>query len=179
MIFKRALLVFAVAFVSFAGNAQEVKIGYTNIELLLVYMPEAKQMEQQLDTYQKQISEQLQAKQAHGQNRLEEYLRKKEANLLSAEEDEKWQEELQKLDAEITQFASEGEADLLAKREELLTPILEKLQKAIDDVAKEKGYTYLLNQTNSSGVSTILYGPEENDVTEDVMKKLNIKMPGE
>lgn len=176
---KRALLLFAVAFVSFTGNAQEVKIGYTNVELLLAYMPEAKQMEQQLDTYQKQIGEQLQAKQTYGQGRLEEYMRKKEANLLSAEDDQKWQEELQKLDAEITQFASDGEAKLLAKREELLVPILEKLQTAIDDVAKEKGYTYLLNQTNSSGVSTILYGPEENDVTEDVMKKLNIKMPGE
>lgn len=170
----KTLLIVAVVFFSYSGSAQEVKIGYTNIELLLAYMPEAKQMEQLLATYQKKLSEQLQAKQTYVQNQLSAYLEKKEKNLLSPEEDTRLQKELEKLDAELQQFTSEAEAKLLAKREELLAPILEKLQNALDDVAEEKGYTYLLNQTNSSGVSTILYGPDENDVTKDVMRKLNI-----
>lgn len=167
------------ALLSFNSAAQEVKIGYTNIELLLAYMPEAKQMEAQLNAYQQQLGKQLQTKQSYGQSRLGEYMEKKEAGLLSPQEDQLWQQELQKLDSEITKFASDAEEKLLAKREELLAPILEKLQKAIDDVAEEKGYTYLLNQTNSSGVSTILYGPDENDVTEAVMKQLNIQIPEE
>ncbi len=177
MRWTKTLLVLTVAFMSFGTQAQEVKIGYTNIELLLAYMPEAKQVEQQLEAYQKKLGEQLKVKQDYGQERLSEYMERKEADDLLPEEDEKFQEELKQLDAEITKFASDGEQKLLAKREELLAPVLEKLQKAIDDVAKENGYTYVLNQTNSSGVSTILYGPDENDLTELIMKKLGINIP--
>lgn len=83
------------------------------------------------------------------------------------------------MDSEITKLASDAEAEIVTKREDLLEPILEKLQNAIDAVAEEKGYTIVLNQTNSSGVSTILYGPEEDDVTQAVLKKLNVQIPGE
>ncbi len=65
---------------------------------------------------------------------------------------------------------------MLAKRQELLEPVLEKLQAAIDAVAAEQGYTYILNQSTGSGVSVLLHGPEEADITEALMKKLGIEL---
>ena len=65
----------------------------------------------------------------------------------------------------------------MQKREELLLPVLEKLQNKIDEVAKSNGFTYILNQTTSTGVSTILFGPEENDITEKLMTALGIQIP--
>ncbi|MCR9171176.1 MAG: OmpH family outer membrane protein [bacterium] len=177
MKFKSVFFLFIMVFLTSTAAAQEVKIGYTNIELILAYMPEAKQLDQEISTLQEKLGKQLQDKQTFAQQRMATYMEKKEANTLSKEQNEQWQAELMKLDNEISDFAKDGEAQLLARREELMAHILEKLQSAIDEVAEENGYTYLLNQTTSSGVSTILYGPDENDVTEAVMKKLNIQMP--
>lgn len=159
--------------------AQEVKIGYTNIELVLAYMPEARQMEKTLQTYQKKLAEQIQTKEKYAMDKLQDYQTKIEKNQLSPDAKAAAEKELQKLDQEIQQFAQESEYNLMAKREELLQPIVEKLQKAIDETAEAKGFTYILNQTTSAGVSTILYGPDENDITEDLMKKLGIKIPKE
>ena len=159
--------------------AQEVKIGYTNIELVLAYMPEARQMESTLQTYQKKLGEQLQTKEKYAMGKLEEYQTGIKNNTMSPEKKAAAEQELQKLDQEIQAFAQESEYNLLAKREELLQPIVEKLQKAIDETAESKGFTYILNQTTSAGVSTILFGPEENDITEDLMKKLGIEIPKE
>ena len=155
----------------------QIKIGYTNIELVLAYMPEARQVEQQLQTIEKKMGEQLQVKQNYAQAKLEDYAAKVKNNEYSPEARAAAEGELQKLDKEIQDFVKDSEDKLLTKREQLLVPVLEKLQKSIDDVAKEKGYTYILNQTTSAGVSTILYGPEEDNVTEAIMNKLGIQVP--
>lgn len=172
----RHLLILTMLLVTQTVFSQD-KIGYTNIELLLAYMPEARVMEQQLDTYQKKLGEQLQVKEAYLQQKYQEYLSKKESGQLSAADIKTQEAELLKLDNEVTNVAAESEQKLLTKRQELLNPILQKLQKAIDDVAAEKNYTVILNQTTSAGVSTILAGPDERDCTEAVMEKLGIEIP--
>ena len=159
-------------------NAQ-VKIGYTNIELVLAYMPEAKVMEQSLATYQQKLGEQLQVKQKYAQSKLEEYQEKATSGKYTPEQLKPLEDELMKLEREIQEFVKESEYKVLTKRQELLEPILEKLQNAIDTIAEEGGYTYVLNQTTSGGVSTILYGPEEDNLTEKLMSKLGIKLPEE
>jgi len=153
----------------------QTKIGYTNIELVLSYMPEARKMEQDLTTFQKKLQEQYDVKLKYAQSKLEEY-QQQEANLAPDQKKTK-EAELMKLQEEIKKFEEDSQNNLVTKREELLGPITERLQKAIEDVASELGFTYILNQTNSSGVSTILHGPKENDVTEAIMKKLGITVP--
>lgn len=155
-------------------QAQEVKIGYTNVELILFQMPKATQIDKTLKTYEKKLEEQLRVKQEYAQAKLQEYMDAEKAGTLTDADKQTKMNELQKLDSEIMEFAKDAEEKLLMKREELLVPILEELQEAIDDVAQASGYTYILNQTTSAGVSTILFGPEENDITEAVMKKLGI-----
>lgn len=174
----KSVLLLAVLFLSMgSGYAQEVKIGYTNIELVLAYMPEARQMEQQLQTYQRKLGEQVQSKEQYGQAKMQEYQQMLQANSLSPEEQKRREEELQRLSEELQIFAGESEQKLLEKRQQLLEPILERLQNTINSIAAQRGYTYILNQSNSSGVSNILYGPEENDITKPLMKALGIELP--
>ncbi|MBT3221971.1 MAG: OmpH family outer membrane protein [Proteobacteria bacterium] len=158
------------------AHSGEISIGYTNVELVLMYMPETRQMEQNLQTYEQRLQQQFQTKQDYYQNKLSEYLEKQQMGL-SPDDERSLAVELTSLDNEIQQFAAEAEQKLVDKRGELMKPIVEKLQQAIDDVAKEKGYDYVLNQSNSGGVSLLLYGPSENDITEDLMKKLGIAIP--
>ena len=122
----KSLLILCFVLSAFAANAQ-VKIGYTNVELVLAYMPESKMVEQSLQTFQQKLQQQLEAKQKYARTKLEEYVEKRDKNLASPEQLTLMEKELEKLDIEITTFAQEAEQKMAAKREELLVPILEKL----------------------------------------------------
>ena len=55
------------------GFSQGPKIGYTNLDYILSQVPEAKQVESDLQTYEKQLQTQLQAKYADYEKKLKEY----------------------------------------------------------------------------------------------------------
>ena len=172
-------LLFTLSFLAF-NFAQELKIGYVNIELVLVYMPESKSMNQQLQTYQQKLGEKLQAKQQYAQTKLQEFqeLMQKQPPADQATLEAK-QQELIKLDEEIKKEASDADQKLLQKRQEYLEPILEKLNTNLQALAAEEGYDYIINSVDGNGISIILYGPQEHDLTEKLIKKLGIDIPAD
>ncbi|MGQ9863594.1 MAG: OmpH family outer membrane protein [Bacteroidia bacterium] len=151
-----------------------LKMGYTNIELVLSYLPEAKDMQAQLNTYERKILEQLNVKQAYLQTRLEEYQELKAQGKITPAQEEERRKELLRLDEEIKKFQQESEESYLKKKEELLKPLVEKLQKTISDIAAQEGYDYILNNSNASGVATILHGPQAHDITGKLLRKLGV-----
>ncbi len=150
------------------------RIGYTNLELVLSYMPEAQQVEAELRTYEKKILEQLNIKQAYLQTRIEEYTELKQQGKLAPVQEEERRKEIMRLDEEIKRFQEESEQSYLKKKVELLQPIIDKLQKTIRELAEAEGYDYILNNSNSTGIATILYGPQSEDVTERLLRRLGI-----
>lgn len=162
---------------AFTSARAQVRIGYTNVELILAYLPETKTIQSDIEVFYRKKMEELKSAQEFGQVKLDEYEALKQANRLSPEEAQRREEELLKLDGELRKKQQDAEFAVEARRMELLQPVMEKLQNTIDAVAKEKGFTYILNQTTSAGVSTILYGPDEDDITEEVMKRLGVTIP--
>lgn len=150
------------------------RIGYTNLELVLSYLPEAQEVESQLRTYEKKILEQLNIKQAYLQTKVEEYTELKQQGKLSPVQEEERRKEIMRLDEELKRFQEESEQNYLKKKAELLQPIIEKLQKAIDELAEAEGYDYILNNSNSTGIAYILHGPKGDDVTERLLKRLGV-----
>ena len=56
-----------------------------------------------------------------------------------------------------------------------MEPALDKLQKAIDDVAKENGYTYVFNSDAGFGTTPVLlHGPEDGNISDLVLKKMGV-----
>jgi outer membrane protein len=55
------------------------------------------------------------------------------------------------------------------KQQELLAPVYDKVKKAIADVAKENGFTFIFNKEQ------LLVSPPGDDILPLVKKKLNIK----
>lgn len=168
------------ALLTFAGTsfAQTLKIGYADIQAVLVRMPETTTMNQQLQTYQQKLAEQLQVKQQYAQTKLQEYMDLRESGtdqaILAPMETE-----LQGLDQEIQQASAAAEQKLMTRRQDLLEPIINKLQDNIDAIAAEQGYSFIISKVDGTGSSMILYGPEENDVTLQLMKKMGITVEGQ
>ena len=76
------------------------------------------------------------------------------------------------LQSRIQQFQVNAEGEFENKRAELLKPILDKIQNAINTVGKEKGYTYVLDLATGAAVYV---GTDAVDCTKDVKAKLGIK----
>ena len=169
----RLFLTTALAIVGFGLMAQ-MKIGYTNVEYILTLMPEAKQIESELATTEKQLSAQLESKYQEYQAKVAEYQQNAESytDVVIADKEN----EIVNLQTSIQQFEANAQNSLVNKRNELLAPAFEKIGVAIEQISTENGYTHVFNMT-AGGQSILLYAREEDNVTELVLKKLGIDAP--
>ena len=76
--------------------------------------------------------------------------------------------EMQDMGNRIQQFQQTAQKELGQKEMDLYKPIMEKAQKAIQKVAKEKGFNYVLDATTGSG----LLVADGTDLLADVKKSL-------
>ena len=82
------------------------------------------------------------------------------------------EKEIIDLQTRIQQFQANAENEFESKRAELLKPILDKIQTAINSVGKEKGYTYVLDLATGAAV---FVADDAINATNDVKAKLGIK----
>ena len=168
-----AAVVTAGAFAAPAQAQANLKIGYTSVQYVLSQMPESKQIESDLKTYNGQLEAQLKSKYAEYQAKGEAY-QKGEATMTDLVKADK-QKELQGLQQSIQEFQRSAEQSLQQKQQALLKPARDQLQKNIDAVAEESGYTYILNSDGDSPV--LLHGPKDGDVSDLILKKMGITPP--
>jgi len=79
---------------------------------------------------------------------------------------------LEDLQARILTFEQTAEQSIQMKQAELFEPILTKIQNAIDEVAKEKGYSYVFDVVGLQG--GMVYKDDSYDITNIVKTKLNL-----
>ena len=72
----------------------------------------------------------------------------------------------------IQQFQQNAQDEYKNKNDELMQPIIQKIQKAINDVGKENGFLYIFDV--SSGAVPYV-SADSQDITPIVKTKLNIK----
>lgn len=176
----KKILMLAAALTLVASTATVAqKIGYTNVDYVLSQMPESKQIEADLKAYSGQLEAQLKSKTTEFQTKLEAY-QKGGAQMLPAVKEDK-EKELQGLQSSIQDFQKSADQSLQQKQQQLLKPALDKLQKTIDDVAKENGYTYVFNSDAGYGTTPVLlHAPEDANISDLVLKKMGVtpKAPG-
>ena len=83
------------------------------------------------------------------------------------------QKEIQDLQNRIESTQQSAQEKVSQKKQEVYGPILEKADKAIKAVAKEKGYDYVFDA--SSGGGALLFARESDNITPYVKEKLGIK----
>ena len=175
---KKILLLAALVFATTTASVAQ-KIGYTNVDYVLSQMPESKQIEADLKAYSGQLEAQLKSKTAEFQTKLEAY-QKGGATMTDLVKADK-EKELQTLQSSIQDFQNSADQSLQQKQQQLLKPALDKLQKTIDEVAKESGYSYIFNSDAGYGTTPVLlHAPEDANVSDLVLKKMGVtpKAPG-
>ena len=171
---KKVIVLAALMFVmfGFAATAQTPqKIGYADIEYVLSQMPQFKDVQSEIQTYQTQLQKQYEAKVQEYQQKIQDY-QAQEATMLDAIKADK-QREIIQLEQNIQQFQSDMQDSFMKRQETLMTPLYEKVGTAIEGVAKENGYTHILN-ARIQGLDIILYGDSSLDVSDQILRKMGI-----
>lgn len=157
----------SLAFLLFLGlNAvfAQQKIAYANQDSVLFSMPEFKEQQKNLESYGKQLREALESKAKALEGKYAEF-EKSAANWIPEVVEEK-KKEIGRLQQEYQEFQQNSQLRLGQKQEELFNPLVLKLQKAINEIAKAEGYHLVLNN------ASLLYADSTIDITEKVIKKL-------
>src|SRR4030095_9615418 len=163
-----AIFVLAAGLVSGTVSAQS-KFGYIRVDEMVSLMPELKRIDTLLTSYQNdtlprtynyllsnyQHYDSIANDSAHQTSVVRQQASRQRADFLG--ELQNWQSSAQQL--------------IEAKQNSLLQPVYDKVLKAIDEVAKEKGYTYVFNR------ESLLVVPATDNLLPMVAEKLKVKVP--
>tara|TARA_R110002072_G_scaffold144412_1_gene290467 strand:- start:371 stop:874 length:504 start_codon:yes stop_codon:yes gene_type:complete len=144
------------------------KFGHLNSNDLLMAMPERSAVEEDIKKYAQQLESQLGTMSKEYQAKVQDY-QSKEATMTEAIKKDKIKE-ITNLEERISEFQQTAQTDLQEREEKLLRPIIDKAKTAIEEVAKENGYTYVFD----SGVGVLLYQKDSDNIMPLVKKKLGI-----
>lgn len=171
---KVILSAIAMVCVGFAAQAQDVKIGYTNVEFIMDLMPEMEQIGADIQDYQTQLQTNIQTKGADFQRQVQTY--NQAAATMTEEARGIKEQELTKLRDEIQKYEQDAQISYQNKLQELLEPVQTKVINAINAVAAENNYTHVFSET-AGQAPILLYTKEEDKFTELVLTKLGVQIP--
>jgi outer membrane protein len=156
------------------AQVQSLRVGYTDANLIIAQLPEYRTVMEQLQRLAEGGQAEYEQLIQDFQTELNDY-QKKQA-LLSPEARQTRETSLAEQQGEIQSFLQDKEQELGQKELELLSPLLDKVQNAINEVAQEKDIDLVLS-AQSAGSPVILYADQEMDITPDVMDRLGIEPP--
>jgi len=169
---KKLVRVFLVmACILFVGNMARAqnKIGYINLNQLIDQMPETKTIRTQIEAYQKQFIDELTAMNNDYVSKGKAYEAQR-TTLTDAQRTAK-ETELTDLQKRMNDYQTSAQQQVQAKTTELSKPLFDKVRAAVAAVAKEKGYGYTFDTSQTD----FIVSPPEDDLMTAVKAKLGIK----
>ncbi len=146
---------------------QAQKIAHISLDSLITMMPESKTAQEVAQKYLKELETQVATMEGELQTKYKDYMDNQDKYspiVKNAKEGE-----LQDLNKRIEDFKGQAQQDYQRKYAELSKPIYDKAKKAIETVAKENSYKYVLDTSTGN----ILYTEPGDDIILLVKKKLD------
>jgi outer membrane protein len=168
---KKITLVF-VALFAILGSLTAQKYGHLNYGNLLSAMPAVKDADKQLEDFQKALvtkGEEMSTKLKEGYLA---YLKDQQSGNFSPAKLQERQAQLEAEQAGIQSYEETVRKQIAEKREQLLKPILDRVNNAIQEVSKEKGYALVFD---TSSFNAVLFAKESEDILPLLKPKLGIQ----
>jgi|RhiMethySRZTD1v2_1073278.scaffolds.fasta_scaffold04895_12 outer membrane protein len=153
------------------AQTASAKIGYADVDYIFSQLPESKAIEAELKSTQAQLKNQIDAKYQDFQKKLADY--NANLNTMLDAVRQNTERELQQMQQNIEKLQADAQTTIQTKQTQLMDPVYKKVGKGIEDVAKENGFSFILNQ-QIGGLDVILYGDEKMDISDMVLKKLGV-----
>jgi outer membrane protein len=171
--FMKKILLIAFSCLAFMLASHAQRYAIVDTKYILDKMPDYKDAQKQLDQVSAQWQKEIDDKQAVLDRMYKEYEAEQvmlSDDLKKKREDELFNKEKEVRDLQRKRFGFEG--DLFKKRQELVKPIQDKVYNAIQKIAVNRMYDFILDK--SEGI-TVIFADPKLDKSEDILKELGIK----
>ena len=168
---KKILLLSCLLGFGFLGFSQ--KYAIIDTRYILDRIPDYKTAQKLLDSIAASWQKDIDGKQAELDNMYKSYDAEQvmlSDDLKKKREDQLFNKEKDLRDLQRKRFGFEG--DLFKKRQELVKPIQDKVYNAVQRMAVQRGYDFVLDK--SEGI-TIIFADPKLDKSEDVLKELGVR----
>lgn len=168
--FKKLGMLAIVALIFSFSTLAAQKIAVVDISVILESVDEYKQAQDQLDRRAAQWRQEI----AQDYDRIKSMYNKYQAEQVIMSDAEKRRMEEQITEAETNvremqrrRFGPEGE--LFKRRQELVEPIQDRVYRAIESYADERGYDFIFDKAGSAG---LIFNKADHDKTQDIIRRL-------
>lgn len=166
----KKILVAALLAIPMLLSAQTIKIGVVDTQLLMRELPAFKEAQTKIDAVAKKYDEEYNNLRAEAAKKYEEYQTlMNDANTPQAVK-ERRAKEIDEFSQKLAEFEQMAQTDLQKQQQEIMAPIINNVQQAIQSIGKEGSYTIIQEMTG-----LLYYGAPAEDITPQVKARLGIK----
>lgn len=169
----KKIFIAVAALLVLAFSAQAQKYAVIDTRYILDRMPDYKTAQKQLDDVAAGWQRDIDAEQSSLDNMYKNFEAEQvmlSDDLKKKREDQLFNKEKALRDLQRKRFGFEG--DLFKKRQELIKPIQDKVYNAVQRMAVNRGYDFVLDK--SEGI-TIIFADPKLDKSEDILKDLGVR----
>jgi len=166
---KSLILVFTILALSFFMFS-EVKIGVINAQAIIAKTKKGINVQKKLENLQKSKQQQLEFL----QNTLKQLQKDAVSPALNVETREKKKREFEDKQVQYKRKLQDAQNEMSSATQNELEALQKEIMPLIQDIGKSKGYTLILDMTGSG----IAYFDQAIDITNDVVKAVDAKFPG-
>jgi outer membrane protein len=168
---KKVIFNLCIVLVTFTSFGQSSKVGTIDSDYILSKLPEMAQTQDSLKVYREKLGSQLAEKAAN----YEKVYKEVEAvfDSLTDEGKQAKQEELGTLENDVNSFRRNAAQLIELKQDQLLRPLYQKIGENVATVAKQLGYTQILNTSNNDSIA---YIDPEFDISQKVLLMMGISV---
>lgn len=152
---KNFSVVFAML-VAFSATSFAQKLGHINTQEILLNMPERASAQATIESQAAEYESEMTRMQQELQAKFAEYQGKSETWPVAIRQQK--ERELQALDQGLQEFGMTVQNELTQLEQELLVPMIERVQNAINEVGSENGYAYIFD--TSTGATVYIGGQD-------------------
>lgn len=167
----KKILLIAFVLVGALTTSYAQKYGHLNFGNMLSLLPQTKTADEQLAAFQQGLVSKGELMAAEFKGNVAKFIAESQTGTMSPKIQQERQATLEKEQEAIRAYEAEVEQQVNAKREELLKPIVDLLEKTIQEVAKENGFTLVFD---TGSFNAILHARDTDDLMPLVKKKLGI-----
>jgi len=151
----------------------QLRVGIMSPDDVLDAMPEAAQVQSQLENFIQQRQNSFQARYQEWIAELTEYAELMENGTMSDAEQRQREEALAEKQEELNSLQQRIESQIQQRQAELFNPLLVKVEEAMAEVSEELGLDFVLNKTSNTGDPIVYYASQRAaDITQRVIQKL-------
>jgi outer membrane protein len=169
----KKILFLAICSLLLATTSQAQRYAVIDSKYILEKLTDYKDAQKKLDQFSEQWQQEIDQKQTLVDKMIKDY--DAEQVMLSDElkkkrEDELYNKEKELRDLQKKRFGFEG--DLFKKRQELIKPVQDKVYNAVQKLAVDRQYDFILDK--SEGI-TVIFADPKLDKSDEVLRNLGVK----